>query len=281
MKFLLMAICLFFVYSCSKVRPGYVGVKVYLLGGEKGVDHEELGVGRYWIGINEELYRFPVFLQNVVWKNEDRSGPMNNEAFVFQTKEGMSVGANIGLSYRIDPEKVSQVFQKYRKGIDEITETFLRNHIRNALNEKGARLAIDDVYGPGKAGLLKEVTRAVKDEVEPTGILIDKIYLIGGFRLPDTVTEALNAKIKATQMAAQRKNEIEQTKAEAQKRIEKARGEAQAILQVAKAKSKANHIISRSLTPALINYNKIEKWNGTLPKVTGSQSNLISIGIDK
>lgn len=50
--------------SCSKVPSGHVGVKVYLLGGSKGVESEQLGVGRYWIGWNEELYLFPTFTQN-------------------------------------------------------------------------------------------------------------------------------------------------------------------------------------------------------------------------
>ena len=42
--------------SCSRVPAGHKGIRVFLLGGDKGVDHEELGVGRYHIGINEELY---------------------------------------------------------------------------------------------------------------------------------------------------------------------------------------------------------------------------------
>ena len=67
--------------ACSKVPSGHVGVKVYLLGGEKGVDSEELGVGRYYIGINEELYLFPTFKQNYVWTADEREGSESNESF--------------------------------------------------------------------------------------------------------------------------------------------------------------------------------------------------------
>jgi hypothetical protein len=55
-KLLLAAMLMASVVGCSKVPAGNVGVKVYLLGTNKGVDHEVLGVGRYWIGFNEELY---------------------------------------------------------------------------------------------------------------------------------------------------------------------------------------------------------------------------------
>ena len=47
-----------------KVPAGNVGIKVYLLGGEKGVDAEQKGPGRYWIGWNEDLYLFPTYKQN-------------------------------------------------------------------------------------------------------------------------------------------------------------------------------------------------------------------------
>ena len=38
--------------SCRKVPAGNVGIRVHLLGTAKGVDVEELPVGRYHIGIN-------------------------------------------------------------------------------------------------------------------------------------------------------------------------------------------------------------------------------------
>ena len=66
-KFLLVTSIIASLAACSKVPAGHVGVKVYLLGSSKGVDTEELGVGRYWIGINEELYLFPTYMQNYTW----------------------------------------------------------------------------------------------------------------------------------------------------------------------------------------------------------------------
>jgi hypothetical protein len=45
MKKTLLIIGLLTLAACSKVPAGNVGIKVYLLGGDKGVDHEELGPG--------------------------------------------------------------------------------------------------------------------------------------------------------------------------------------------------------------------------------------------
>ena len=69
--------------ACTKVPAGYKGIRVYLLGNKKGVDIEELGVGRYYIGINQELYLFPTFTQNYVWtQSVDEGSPEDRNNFV-------------------------------------------------------------------------------------------------------------------------------------------------------------------------------------------------------
>jgi regulator of protease activity HflC (stomatin/prohibitin superfamily) len=248
--------------ACDKVPAGYVGVKVYLLGGEKGVDSEELGVGRYWIGMNEELYLFPTFTQNYEWKNEE-GGPQ--EAISFQTADGNTATADIGISYSIDSGRVTDIFQKYRRGVDEITDTFLRNMVRDALVKAASDKPIDYVYGTGKAELIATVQEEVAAQVEPIGIRIEKIYWLGKITLPKAIVESIDAKNAATQKAQQRLNEVQQSKAEADKKIEEARGDAESILLVAEAQAKANKILAESITTELVQYRALEKWDGKLP----------------
>jgi regulator of protease activity HflC (stomatin/prohibitin superfamily) len=258
------------VAACSTVPAGHVGVKVFLLGGDKGVDSEELGVGRYWIGPNEDLYIFPTFMQNYVWTKDATEGSPNDESISFQTADGMTANADVGISYSIDPAKVTQIFQTYRRGVDEITDTFLRNMVRDALVKQASNKPIEYVYGAGKADLMASVQKDVNDQVGPLGIKIDKIYWIGEIRLPPTVIDSINAKNAATQMAQQRQNEVAQAKAEADKKIEDARGTAESILRVADAQAKANKLLAQSLTPEFVQYQAITKWDGILPKFTGS-----------
>ena len=116
--------------ACTKVPAGNVGIKVYLLGGDKGVDIEEKGPGRHWVGVNEEMYIFPTFTQNYTWAKDCQDGDCTNEELGFQTVEGLAVTADVGISYHIQPDKASLIFQKYRKGVDEITDIYLRNMVR-------------------------------------------------------------------------------------------------------------------------------------------------------
>lgn len=270
-KIALMLVLAVSVTACSKVPAGNVGVKVYLLGGSKGVDTEELSPGRYWIGFNEELYLFPTFTQNYVWTQDaDESSPVD-ESINFQTREGLSVNADVGISYRILPDKVSVIFQKYRKGIDEVTDIYLRNMVRDALVTETSTLSMQDVYGVGKADLIKAVEARVIGQVVDIGIEIERVYWIGNLRLPPTVVAALNAKIEATQKAQQRQNEVAQAKAEADKKIEEARGVAESLKITATAEATAIKIKAAALksNPELLELSAIEKWDGVLPRFNG------------
>jgi regulator of protease activity HflC (stomatin/prohibitin superfamily) len=256
--------------ACSTVPAGHVGVKVYLLGGSKGVDSEELGVGRYWIGMNEQLYIFPTYMQNYTWTKEpDSTGP-EDESISFQTIEGMTANADVGVSYQLDPTKINKIFQTYRRGVDEITDTFLRNMVRDALVKQASVKPIEYIYGAGKADLMAAVQADVQRQVQDIGIKIDKIYWIGEIRLPQTVIDSINAKNAATQMAQQRQNEVAQARAEAEKKVAEAKGEADSILLKARSQSEANRILSQSITQELVQYRALDKWDGVLPRMTGN-----------
>lgn len=255
--------------SCSKVPAGNVGIKFYLLGGAKGVDYEELTPGRYWIGINQELYRFPTFTQNYVWTSNAEESSPNDESFNFQDIQGLELNADVGITYHIDPTKVDVIFQKYKRGIDEITDVFLRNMVRDALVERSSKLNVEYIYGEGRGELMDSVTFDVRQQCDEIGIMVDKIYWIGRIKLPDTVKGAIDAKIQATQIAQQRENELREAEAAAKKKIAEAEGEARSITLKAEAQAQANLILSRSITPTLVEYMKAEKWNGELPYMTG------------
>jgi regulator of protease activity HflC (stomatin/prohibitin superfamily) len=245
------------------VEPGYVGVKVDRTGSGKGVQNEVLGTGRYWLNWNEEVYSFPVFQQNYTWTASHHEGRAVDESLTIQSAEGLGINMDLGISYEIDPAKVALIFQKYHKGVEELTDVVLRNAVRDALTTNGATLTVDQIMGAKKADLIKAAESEVKEEFEPVGIRVTKLFLIGEMRPPKSVQEALNSKIEATQRAIQAENEVRQAKAEAEKEIALAHG-----------KAEANRIKQQSLTPQLLQYEMLqvmrEKWNGSVPQFMGS-----------
>lgn len=282
---LIVAMAAYAAVSYHKIEAGYVGVRVNLLGASKGVDAEVLGVGRWWVGWNQDLFRFPTFQQTALWsKPEDKHAG----AFQFQSKEGLSLSADVSISYTVDASKVHLLFQRYRKGLDEITSVYLYNLVRDSMVQHASYRTAENLYGEGKQEFVTKVTDAVRAKMAPVGINVDYIAIVGNVWLPTQVKQSIDAKVQAGQLAAQRETEVATAKAEAEKAVAAADGEARsrkaladaaayAILREAEAQREANEMLSKSITPELIEYNKISKWDGKLPQVTGGAGTLLNL----
>lgn len=258
--------------SITTVPAGYVGVRVNLYA-DKGVDNEVVGTGRYFLGINEQLYRFPTFNQLISYE----------EPFTFQTSDAMDVRARVGVEYNISPEKAATIFQTYRKGIEDITEINLRQYISDALIKHAAAMDINELTQGGKTALLDGVLKELRGKLDPVGIRVVKLSWVTDLIYPEQVKESINAKIEATQRALLRENEVAQSKAEAQKRIEEARGIAESTRLRAQAEADAIAIKARALrdNPDVIQLNAIEKWDGKLPQMMMADAPMPLINVGK
>ena len=279
MKKLLLLGALLLSGCSTDVPPGYVGVRVNKLGSDKGVDSTEVGTGRYYLGWNEKIFKFPTYTQTQIWTKDKNEGSPNDDSMTFQTIEGLDVNADIGITYSIDPKKVSVIFQKYRKGIEEITNTVLRSMVRDALINAASTKPIESVYGAKKADLIKEVEEVVRKQSSEVGIIVEKVYWIGSLRLPPSIVSAINAKAAATQMTAQREQEIQQSKAEAEKLVAESQGKADAQLAIARANAQAINLEGDALrnNPNVIELRKLERWDGHLPQIVGSATPFINL----
>jgi regulator of protease activity HflC (stomatin/prohibitin superfamily) len=258
--FLLMFYMIFFI----RISPGEVGVVVNLFGSTKGVEEEEKGIGIHFVPPWKSVYRFPVFEQNYQWTGED--------AFVFQTSEGLSVKSEIGITFNLMQDKVHELFCKYRRGMEEITHLFIRNNVRDAVNRFAAKLKIEDLYGPKKEEFFYSIKEELNRELYDLGFNISHIYIIGQFEVPETVKMALNKKIEAIQRAQQRENELREAEAEARKEIAIMDGVAKSKVLKAQADAKANALVSQSLTKELLEWEAIKKWDGKLPNAVGGSN---------
>lgn len=262
-----------FLLGCEKVPSGYVGVKVYQYGSEKGVDTEVLPVGRHtynpW---SQDIYLFPTFIQTDTYTSE------NSQQINVQTSEGLTVGMNISTQYRVDPEKVSQLFQSYRMGIEEISNSVIRKYIQDALVEQSSKYKVEDLYGQGKVAVINDAALIIKERASQQGIIIEAVNLVGQLELPDNVKSAINAKIQAIQDAQKVENQVAQAKAEADKKIEEARGRAESVMLERKAEAEGIRMVGDARASAiemegealrknngLVALRYVEKWNGQEP----------------
>jgi regulator of protease activity HflC (stomatin/prohibitin superfamily) len=276
--FALLAVMLLGAGGCTKVEPGYVGIKVKLYGSQRGVQDYPIVTGRVWYNPwTEEIYQFPTFLQNVVWTRSPNEGSPSDESITFNSREGAIINADVGLSYAFDGNKVPELFVEFRQPAEVITNIYIRNKVRDALNREASRMSVTDIYGVKKQDLLNQVKGDLEDELAHKGIHFDTVSFTSGLRVPPQVEESINSAIEATQRAVEAQNKVAQSTAEAQQRIAEANGIAQSTMIKAKAQADANQLLNSSLTPMLIQYEALQKWNGTLPQVTSGAVPFINV----
>ena len=278
--------------ACHQVPAGHVGLRVDTMGSGQG-SIEKVQVGWHLGGVSDKFFNFPLYEQTANWGPPGTDAPKGtpDRSILFQTKNGMRVKAAVGINYQVDPDKVVELFKRYRRGLKEITNEFLYNEVRSAFIEEGSTVPIESMYGEGKQALLAAAERRVRTNVAHKGIILNKIYAASDIVLPEIVVRRLDKKIEATQRAEQSQRELQMTLAEAAKaeahakgeaaqRVARARGKAEAIILEAEAQAKANRIIARSLTPLLVTNRAVEKWDGAESQIRMGKGGVMSLLLD-
>jgi regulator of protease activity HflC (stomatin/prohibitin superfamily) len=274
--------------TAIRVDAGHVGIRVRLAGSDRGI--QDMPVVTGWVFFNpltEQVVLFPTSVQNVVWAQSV------NEGKTFSSSEGVNADADIGLSFHIEPNLAPRLYGRFRlNDLSVLADGYMRNTVREAFNDVTSKLAVQDIYGAGKSGMLADVTQKCRDVFGKDGIVIDQLTINGALRLPQNVVDAINRAMEATQNAIQSHNRVAQVEAEAQQAItqahgqaeaarEKAQGDADALLIRARAEAQANETIRLSMTPAVLQYRALEHWDGKLPTYSTGQLPLLTFDTSK
>lgn len=271
--------------SCTtRVDAAHVGIRVKLAGSNRGVDDIPQVTG--WVFYNpltEQIIQFPISVQNIVWTKDAHEGSPADESITFASQEGANINCDVGLAFQIDPKLAPHIYLKFQKNdLVLLAGGYVRNALREAFNIEASQMPVQEIYGSGKGKLLANVRKRVQDSLGPDGFIIDQISL-NQLRLPENIATSINRSLEATQQAVQAENRVRQVKAEAEQAVtqargqaeaarERARGEADARLITAKAEAKANLILRASMSPIVLQYRALERWNGKLPVMNGSGS---------
>src|SRR5216684_3101418 len=270
--------------GCTKVPPGYVGVRVKFYGQQRGVQDIPIVTGRVWYDpVTEEIYKFPTFLQYRVWTQNPHEGKAADESITFTSQEGALVNADVSVAYLYEGPKVPSLFLEFREDPDAIADGYIRSRVRDAFVRVASKMRIMDIAGAQLGQLTTAVKNELGTELHPKGIDFDYVSIVGEMRIPEDIRNAINSAVQTTQLAQQAQNKVAQIEAEARQRVADAEGKADAMRAEAKgradallmekdAEAKSNKLIAESLTPEYIQYLALAKWKGDVPTFTGTSS---------
>jgi len=254
--------------TVTLINPGCVGVLISRGGG--GVSTKPLGVGFHikW-PIVQEIEEYPVYMQTLVLTKAPTEGSPNNDEINVNSIEGQPISCDVSLSFELDASKVPQLYSSFRTDIETITHGFVKQTIRQSLQEIVGKTEIVNFLGKEKAKIVAQTQEEIQNRLGSYGFLI-KQFTLNEVRAPQSIVTAIEAKNTMAQEALRAQNELQKKEFEAQQKVIEAEGEAKSILARAEAQAKSNRLIAESITPNLVEYQKIEKWNGQLPQVAGS-----------
>lgn len=268
---------------CTRVPAGYVGV-VYNMNG--GVDGEILSQGWHIVSPTKKVTTYSIGIEQSYLSSENKGDSQTDESFNIPTSDGKTVKVNLEFSYRFDAECVANTFVQFKgRSGEEIKDTFIKPKVIAWTQEVSANYPVTDIFGDKRTAINAELDIYLREKFAPYGIIIDTVNFTD-ISVDDETAEAIQKKVTAQQelelaeieaKTATIKAEKDRQVAliEAGKNKEVAQIEAEQILIRANAEAEANRIVAESLTPELIEQQKIDKWNGEYPMVLGGDSSVI------
>lgn len=293
----IIVICLFVGFSCAKKVPaGYVGI-VYSMNG--GISDEVLTQGWHIISPTKEVTLYSIGIEQSYLTAGEDGDSKGDDSFEVPSSDGKGLNVDLTFTYRYDVNQVTDLFTRFKgQSGKEVRDSFIKPNIISWTKEVTAKYPVTDILGDERANLNIAVSDYIRDKFEPYGIIIENVSLID-INADDETRASVQRKVNAQQelelaqieqktanVQAQKDKEVALIEAEKEKEVAeinaekakiKAEGDAEATKIKAEAEAEANSKIAKSLTPELIEKEKIDKWNGSVPVVDGSSTPIINM----
>jgi regulator of protease activity HflC (stomatin/prohibitin superfamily) len=263
--------------SCTQISPTEAGFKISKSGDYRGISNLPLLTGyQFYNPLLSYIVTIPTTQQHVVWTKSPSEGNSGNEEITVACQGGAGFGVDVGFNYRVDPNKASQIYLKYKTGdLDRITGTYLRNIVRGSMQDISGNITVDSILNNLPA-FEHAVENNLRVKLAPQGFIVDNFSITSQPRPTDpNLAASINAKIKARQDAERAKTELQTTIAEANKAIAQAQGDSARKVIEAEGEAEAVKRIQTVLSPEYVEYSKVKVWDGKLPSVIGGSGGMM------
>ena len=208
--------------------------------------------------LQEGIHLKAPFIQNVV-KIDNRIQKLEVQTEAF-SKDLQSVDTTLAINYRVDTDKSYSIYKNIGANYESVLVTPAVNEVLKAIT---ATYTAEETV-TNRALISDGLVTGLNEKLNSIGLYVTDVNIID-FDFSDAFITAIEEKQVAQQQLL---------KAETEKKtaITNAEAEAEALKIKAEAEAEANAIIAASITDALVDYNKIEKWDGSLPQVTGGST---------
>ncbi|MDR2753523.1 MAG: prohibitin family protein [Oscillospiraceae bacterium] len=184
------------------------------------------------------------------------------------SRDLQAVSSTIAVNYKVNPASSVEIVKNI--GAQLYKDKILSPAVQECVKSVTAKYTAE--------GLIKErnkvsveIAKGIEDKVSKYGIIVQAFNIVN-FDFSAAFNKAIEEKQVAQQDLIRVKTEQEQLVVQAEAKASAAKANAEAILTEAEAQAEANRQLAASLTPSLVEYEKIQKWDGKLPSVSGGNA---------
>jgi len=241
-------ILLFWLSPFGTIAAGERGVHLRFT----AVTGKVFGEGLYFlIPLIEKVQMMDVKVQKYEMKSDAAS------------KDLQTVHSVVALNFHIDPERVANMYQDV--GL-QFGDRIIDPAMQEAIKASTAKFTAEELITKREM-VRDEIKAQLTARLSSRNLIVDEFNIVN-FEFSKNFNDAIEAKVTAEQQALAAKNKLEQIKFEADQKVAEARGKAEAIT------IESNALKSN---PQILELRALEKWNGTLPQVTGGAIPFINL----
>ena len=222
-------------------------------------------MGKVNEGVLQEGIHFKIpFIQNVV-KIDNRIQKLEVQTEAF-SKDLQSVDTTLAINYRVDTAKSYSIYKNIGANYEDVLVTPAVNEVLKAIT---ATYTAEETV-TNRALISDGLVTGLNEKLNSIGLYVTDVNIIDF-----DFSEAFITAIEEKQVAQQQLLKAETEKKTA---ITNAEADAEAAKVRAEGEAEANQTLAKSLTTEVLENKKIEKWNGELPRVSGSSDTIIDLG---
>ena len=203
--------------SFTIIEPGYVGVPVTF----GNVGSQSLSAGMHPIFFLTDVYKMSIQTKDYTMSSVRNEGNKNgDDAVATLSRDQLILKFDVSVWYHLDPSQANNVYSNIGLNYEEV---IVRPAIRTALVNAATKFDASDVMSLQRDAYTKKVTDLLLQELNGKGVILDNV-LIRNVEPPITVSDAIAAKLKASQEAQQMEYTIQKAQKEAQRKAIEAGG---------------------------------------------------------
>jgi regulator of protease activity HflC (stomatin/prohibitin superfamily) len=268
---------LLLISAIVRIGPQDVGVVVT----PRGVDDEELHTGWHFIMPWNTVH----IMDKTVWvytcaQSSDEGSKPNADAIWAPTKDGIKMGFDVSVSWRIIPTEASWLYQNVTENDGGnsgrylwLEENVIRPKLKSAMALTVSNYTPIEVYSTKREEIQTNVIQRIVKEVEGYKLKIEQVDLREVYYNSDYEAAINNKKLaeqealRLVEVTKQKEEQLKQSEIEKNIAIQRAEGEAKAL------SIKGTSI---NQNPKIIQLEWINKWDGKLPTyMLGNGQNVI------